>query len=431
MANNIVQFPAFYLVDQGFEKNSTIDVEDAVCSEINRIGLLKCVKPGQTVLITAGSRGIDCMVNVLRALADEIKKKGAKPLVLPAMGSHGGGTAKGQILVLHHLGQTESTLGADIHVQLEPLQIADSNEISVFADKAAINADHIILVNRIKEHTEFIGNIESGLLKMAVVGLGRTAGAEAMHQLAVKYTYQKAIIDMATVLFEKLPIRGGIAILEGKGNTVRRIEAILAGDIFDREPDLLNEAREFHAYLPFDNLDILLVDEIGKEISGAGFDTKVIGRIMNIYEKECEKPKITRIALRGLSRKTGGNALGIGLADFVHKRVVDKMDHSMTLLNAITACAPEKARVPISFNSDYKMLNAAFKSIGPWSAESARVAWIINTANLKKLAVSSALAEEAQRDGLTVSKNSFKLAFNSKGNLQSIRKILAQWTEKK
>lgn len=431
MANNIVQFPAFYLARQRFEKTSRIDVEHAVRSEINRTDLLKCVKPGQTVFITAGSRGIDCMVKVLRILADEIKKRGGKPFILPAMGSHGGGTAKGQIEVLHHLGQTQSTLGADMHAQLEPLQVGDSNGISVFADKAVINADHIILVNRIKEHTEFIGKIESGLLKMAVVGLGRTAGAEAMHQLAVKRTYQKAIIDMAAVLFEKLPIRGGIAILEDKGNTVRRIEAILAADIFDREPDLLNEAREYHAYLPFYNLDILLVDEIGKEISGAGFDTKVIGRIMNIYEKECEKPKITRIALRGLSRKTGGNALGLGLADFIHKKVVDKMDYSTTVLNAIIACAPEKARVPISFNSDRKMLDAAFKSIGPWSAESSRVAWIINTADLKDLAISSALAEEARRGGLKVSKNSFKLDFNSKGNLQSLRKILAKWTEKK
>jgi hypothetical protein len=424
--SSAVDFLSFYIAEQGFESTPPLDVPASIREELERVGLLDDVKPGHTVLLTAGSRGIESMVHVLAALSREIKKRGAKPLILPAMGSHGGGTAQGQIEVLRHLGQTEATLGATIHDQLESVHVGDTEKFPVVADRAAINSDHIILVNRVKEHTEFIGKIESGLLKMAVVGLGRTAGAEAMHQLAVKRTYQRAIIDIARVLCEKLPVRGGIAILEDKNNIVRRIEAIPAANIFEREPLLLKEAHKYHAYLPFDDLDVLLVDEIGKEISGAGFDTKVIGRIMNIYEKECEKPRITRIALRDLSKITGGNALGLGLADFVNKRVVDKMDPAMTALNAITACAPEKGRVPIWFNSDRKMLDAAFQSIGPWNPDSVRAAWIINTADLKELAISPVLVGEARSRGLKVSKDSFRLPFNAKGNLIGLRKVLAE-----
>jgi hypothetical protein len=294
----------------------------------------------------------------------------------------------------------------------------------VYADRAAVEADHILIVNRVKEHTEFIGEIESGLLKMAVVGLGRVAGAEVMHQLAVRISYVKAIQAMARVLLQKLPILGGVAILEDKTNTVRRLEAVPAATMFEREPQLLAEARQHHAALPFDQLDILLVDEIGKDISGAGFDTKVIGRIMNIYEKECEQPRITRIVLRGLSKRTGGNAIGLGLADYVHRRVVDRMDAGMTAFNCITAVAPEKARIPIIQDSDRQAIEAAFRSIGLWTAQNVRVAWIINTSDLRRLAVSPALAAEARSNGLAVSAESFALPFGKEGELKGLQTVL-------
>jgi hypothetical protein len=309
---------------------------------------------------------------------------------------------------------------------MEPVVVGETQGTPVYADRAAMEADRIVLVNRIKEHTEFIGEIESGLLKMAVVGLGRVAGAEIMHQLAVRIIYVRAIQSIAKVLFQNLPIRGGVALLEDKTNTLRRLEAVPAAAVFEREPQLLTEARQYHAPLPFDELDVLLVDEIGKEISGAGFDTKVIGRIMNIYEKECERPRITRIVLRDLSEKTGGNAIGLGLADFVHRRVVDKMDHEMTAINCITAVAPEKGRVPIALASDRGALEAAFRSIGLWNPDSVRMAWITNTADLRWLAVSLALAEEARGRGLKVSKDSFDLPFDANGELPGLRQVLAE-----
>ncbi len=421
-----MDFPELHILEQNFKAGPPLKVTACVREELERVSLLHAAESGQRVLITAGSRGVGCMLEVLAAVVAAVKDKGGCPLILPAMGSHGGGTARGQIEVLEHLRQTEESLGAPIHDRLEPIQIGEVGGCPVYADRAALNADHIILVNRVKEHTEFIGEIESGLLKMAVVGLGRIAGAEVMHQLAVKRTYEKAILEIARVLFEKLPIRGGMAILEDKNNAVRRIEAIPAAAVFEREPELLKEARQYHAGLPFDHLDVLLVDEIGKDISGAGFDTKVIGRIMNIYEKECERPRITRIVLRDLSEKTGGNAIGLGLADFVHRRVVDKMDHEMTVVNSITAVAPEKGRVPIALASDREALEAAFRSIGLWNPDSVRVAWIINTANLKELAVSSALAEQARGRGLKVSKDFFALPFDANGELPGLRRVLAE-----
>jgi len=364
------------------------------------------------------------MAAVLCSLGEAVKAKGADPVILPAMGSHGGGSAAGQMAVLEHLGINFKTVGAPIHDRLEAVKIADAEGLPVFADQAALDADHIILVNRIKEHTEFIGEIESGLIKMAVVGLGRIAGAEIMHQLAVRISYVRAIQAIARTLFSNLPILGGIAILEDKTNKFRRLEAIPRDAVFEREPELLNESRQYHAKLPFTQLDLLLADEIGKEISGAGFDTKVIGRIRNIYEKECRQPQITRIVLRGLSEKTGGNAIGIGLADFVHRRVVEKMDRKMTALNSITAVAPEKGMVPIALPSDRKALEAAFQSIGPWNTDSVRMAWIINTAELNRLAVSPALAKEAKLNGLSISEHPFALQFDDKGDLARLRDII-------
>lgn len=419
-----MEFPTLHVLEQDFTPGPRLDVSTCAREKLQRTGLLKDVRPGQTVVITAGSRGVGCMVEVLAAVVAAVKESGGRPLILPAMGSHGGGTAEGQVEVLRHLGQTAETLGAPIHDLMEPVAVGEAEGCPVYADRAAVEADHIVLVNRIKEHTEFIGPIESGLLKMSVVGLGRVAGAEVMHQLAVRVSYVRAIQSIARELFRKLPIRGGIAILEDKTNTVRRLEAVPAAAVFEREPQLLVEAKQHHAALPFDQLDVLLVDEIGKDVSGAGFDTKVIGRIMNIYEKECERPRITRIVLRGLSERTGGNAIGLGLADYVHRRVTDRMDAAMTALNCIVAVAPEKARVPIVAPSDRAGLENALRSIGLWTPASVRLAWIRNTAELKRMLVSPALAEEARRRGIKVSSHTVPLAFDAHGELPALNDAL-------
>jgi hypothetical protein len=333
-----------------------------------------------------------------------------------------------QVKVLTHLGITEGSMGAPIYSDWDIVEVGRAEgHVPVYADRAAVEADHILLVNRVKEHTEYMGDTESGILKMAVVGLGRQPGAETMHRLAVNITYLKAIHAIARVLFKELNILGGIALLEDHRNQLRRVEAVPARDVFDREPELLKESQQHKANLPFDQLDILLVDQIGKDISGSGFDTKVIGRIMNIYEKECETPKITRIVFRDLSEGSEGNATGLGLADYTTRRAVEKVDFEATRINCVTGGSPEKGRIPITLPTDRAAVDAAFGSIGLWTPEAVKVAWISNTKDLEWLAVSSALVDSAlDRSDLEVRDELFDLPLDSTDNLPDLVTLLPQ-----
>jgi len=421
-----MNFPKIGLIRQVFEVTHAADAKSSVLDELERTGLLSAVKPGHRVLITAGSRGIESMVEVLKGCVEAVKQVGGEAFIFPAMGSHGRGEPQGQVDVLKHLGITAAVLDVPVYSEMHMTQIGSVHEnCPVYVDQAAVDADHILLVNRIKDHTEYIGTTESGLLKLAVVGLGRQKGAENMHQLAVNITYQEAIHSISQVLFERLNILGGIAILEDQTNRLRRIEAVPVDSISKREPALLEEARHYKPKLPVDELDVLLVDEIGKEISGAGMDTKVVGRIMNVYEKECEKPKITRIIVRDLSDRTYGNAIGIGLADFTTRRAVDKIDYKALDLNCITAAAPEKARVPIALSTDKEALEAALRTIGMWTPDTIKLAWISNTAALQWLAVSSALMDLLKgQKGIDVIDSVFEFPFDPDQNLPQLAGLI-------
>jgi hypothetical protein len=423
----MTEYPKFSLIRQKFEDSTPPDARKLVLAELERSNLLSPIKKGQRVLIMAGSRGIDCMNEVLRTCVTAVKEKGGEPFLYPAMGSHGRGEACGQVEVLHHLGVTKSSMGAPIYDGYDLVEIDRVfDSVPVYADRAAVDADHIIIVNRIKEHTEYIGDTESGILKMAVVGLGRQMGAETMHRLAVNVTYVKSIHAIAGALFKNLKVLGGIAILEDHANQLRRIEAVRTTDVFDREPQLLEESKLYKPKLPFEELDVLLVDEIGKEISGAGMDTKVIGRIMNVYEKECETPRITRIIVRDISEKSGGNATGMGLADYTTRRAVEKIDFIATGLNCVTAAAPEKGRIPLAFASDRETMDMALRTIGIWTPERVRVAWISNTKSLEWLAVSGALAESVRNElGIEICDGGklFDLPFDSAGNLPKLESL--------
>lgn len=418
--------PRLQLIRQKFPPSQRPDPALALKAELARTGLLEAVGPGQSVLITAGSRGIECLGEVLAALVATVKERGARPVIFPAMGSHGGGTAEGQPEVLEHMGLSEAKLGAPIHRQLEMVQVATVHGgAPALVDRAVAQADHVILVNRIKEHTEYLGATESGLLKMTVVGLGRHLGALTMHQLAVRIGYERAIRDLAQAIFAHTRVLGGVAILEDHHNRLRRLEVVPAANIVADEARILAESRETKPALPFAELDILLVDELGKDVSGAGMDTKVIGRIMNIYEKECETPRILRVVVRDLTEKTFGNATGIGLADFITQRAADKVDRRLTAFNCITAAAPEKARLPIALDSDREAIQAALDTIGLWSPESLRLAWIVNTKELEYLAVSPACATAAAgRPDLALVGEPFALVFDAQGAAPFLRQRL-------
>jgi hypothetical protein len=421
-----MNYPRFGLIRQIFPDDPPPSPKQAMLAELERSGLLGPVRAGETVLITAGSRGISSLPEILATLANAIVARKALPILLPAMGSHGGGTARGQMHVLTSMGLTEKTIGARIHDSLDMVRIGEVGEgVPVLVERAATEVNHVILVNRVKEHSEYIGPIESGLLKMAVVGLGRAAGARIMHQLAVNITYAEAITSIARVILARLPILGGVAILEDHQNRLRRLESVPAGDIFRREPELLEESKSYKPKLPFNRLDVLLVDKIGKDISGSGMDTKVIGRIMNIYEQECTTPCITRIVVRDLSDESDGNATGIGLADFITRRALNKVDSDATALNCITAVAPEKGRLPIALPHDREALDAALANIGLWTPDKVRAAWIANTRDLEWLAVSDALYEESRHlPGLAVHGGLFTLPFRPTGELPFLADLI-------
>ncbi|MDR3135125.1 MAG: hypothetical protein LBU69_03410 [Deltaproteobacteria bacterium] len=409
------------LVRQVFPKSERPDIPATLRAEFERTGLLDKIKPSQRVVITSGSRGIESMNEVIVALVGMVKGQGALPLILPAMGSHGGGTPEGQIEILAHLGQTPESLGATIIDDYRPQVIGKAFgylPLSVDANALGESCDHVILVGRVKEHTEFIGPIESGLLKMAVVGLGRREGAILMHQAAVRHTYYQTIMKMAEIIFAKAPILGGVALLEDHRNVLRRLEAVPVGEIAQREPALFRESQETKPKLPWDRLDILLVDELGKDISGSGLDTKVIGRIMNIYEREPEMPKITRVVTFRVSRKGGGNALGIGLNDYVTRELFESVVPSMTDLNSTVAVSPEKGRCPLIRENAREALQGALDTVGPYGPDTLEMAWIPNTKDLEYLAVTPALYEKAKGEqGLERLAEPAPIPFDGKNNL--------------
>nr|WP_284701430.1 lactate racemase domain-containing protein [Rhodoplanes tepidamans] len=386
---------------------------------MQRIGLAGRIRAGARVAITAGSRGIKDMTEVLRACVAEVKAVGAVPVVVPAMGSHGGATAEGQADMLRGLGVTEATVGAPIVSSMEVVDLGRTADgVPVLFSRDAMACDHVIVVNRIKPHTEFNGRIESGLVKMMVIGLGKHRGAIEAHRWAVRYGYERTLVSVARVMLEKAPIALGIGIVENGLGRAACIRAVAPDRLVEDEMELLEHAKRTCPHLPFDRLDILVVDESGKEVSGSGMDTKVVGRIMNVYEAPLEHPHITRIVLRDLTETSHGNGLGIGLADFITRRVVDKLDRAATRVNCITAVTPEKGRLPIVGDTDRAAIDYAFASAGPVTAEDVRLCWIRNTATMDTMVVSTALLDEvAARPGLAVTSDPFDMAFGPEGDL--------------
>ena len=422
-----MEFPRFGLIRQLFPQHAEPETEAWLDAELERTGLLRPVRKGQKVAITAGSRGIDGMPEVLAKLVKEIMALGGEPFIYPAMGSHGGGEAKDQVSVLKHLGITPETVGAPVLSELNYVEIGQVAGLTpVVVDKAAVDADHIIIVNRIKEHTEHTSRAESGLRKMTVVGLGRQRGAESFHHLAVNMTYYKAINAIAALIYEKLNVLGGIALMEDHFGRLRRLEAVPTNEIFDREPALLAESKKYKPKLPVDQADILIVDEIGKEISGTGVDTKVVGRIMNTYEEECGTPRITRIIIRDLTPQTEGNAVGVGLADFITQRLMEKIDFQKLAVNCITAASPEKGRIPIALPTDKAAIEAALRTIGIWSPDKVRILWMANSKQLSWVAASEAVIRECSgRDGLETSDRRFELPFDAEGGLPRLMTLVS------
>jgi hypothetical protein len=411
-----VTLPTMYRVRQTFQRTRLEDIPGGVARTLAAAHLP--VERGDTVAVGAGSRGIANIAVIVRATVDWLKAQGARPFVFPAMGSHGGATAEGQRSVLAHYGITEATIGCEIRASMDVVQVGEALGLPVWLDRTASEADWIGLVNRIKPHTDFKGSIESGLFKMMTIGLGKYQGATQYHRANVNHGYETVITAVGREMLARARIGFGLGIVENGYDETACVEAFSPAELEAGERRLLKDARAWMARLPFSPLDVLVVEEIGKNISGSGMDTNVIGRPSNPHEPFPADPKILWIVALDLTEDSGGNATGIGNADFTTRRLAEKIDWKPTAINTLTACAPNGAKLPLVFESDREAVENALNCIGLTPPERARVIRIRSTLVLGEIECSEALLPEiAKRPDLTVIGEGRPLAFDPAGRI--------------
>ncbi len=417
-------FPLFLPVCQNFPETPLLDIAATIAGKFSAIRAR--IKPGKRIAVGVGSRGITNLSEIVRATLDQIRSAGGQPFLIPAMGSHGGATPPGQREVLASYGLTEEAMGVPIHASMEVKQVGTSEQgVPVHCSIEALAADGIVLINRIKPHTDFTGTLGSGLLKMAVIGLGKRIGATAMHVAASRIGHEEAIRGMARVLLRTTPILGGVAILENQRHETAGLTVLLGEDFEERENALLAEARRLMPLLPFEEIDLLIVDQLGKNISGAGMDPNVINRSIHGYSSSLLRegqpaPFIRRIFVRGLTPETHGNAIGVGLADVTTTRLVQSMDQRATFINALTALTPQSAKAPIHFDTDRECLERAIDSLALDDPSTARIAWIRDTLSLAEMKISEPLWRVVQtQGGLTAAGEARELVFDGEGNLSN------------
>jgi hypothetical protein len=392
------EFPNLLRVRQVVEAPRLDDVAAHEEALLAASGFEDQIADGDRVAIGVGSRGIRDLVPLLATLAGAVRRAGGDPYLVPCMGSHGGATADGQAAVLAELGVTEGSIGAPVISTMDAAEVARSRfGTPVWASPDLLAADTVILVNRIKPHTDFSGPIESGIAKMLVIGAGKHRGAVEAHRLFVRHGFSPVIEEYVQVLLDRLPVLFGLAVVENQLDETAELHLLGRDEILAREPALLRRARELMPALRLSRLDCLLVDEMGKDVSGSGMDTNVIGR-KPLDGGTGGGPAITRIVVRDLTAAGEGNALGVGLADFVTTRLIAAVDPEATRINAVTAMAPDIARLPLAFDEDVDALRAAYATSGAASATEFRMAWIRNTLDVGELLVSEALADEVAVD---------------------------------
>jgi len=410
--------PKMIRVRQTFAGPRLTDIPRTVAERLEGAGLP--VKRGDTVAVGAGSRGIANIDTIVGATVRWLRDRGARPFVFPAMGSHGGGTPEGQLSVLEHYGITEATMGCPVRATMDVVQVGEALGLPVWLDRHAADADWIGLVNRVKPHTDFKGSIESGLFKMMTIGLGKYKGAIQYHRANVQHGYETVITSVGREMLARARIGFGLGIVENGYDETALVEAFTAQDLEAGERRLLKSAREWMARLPFSPIDVLVVEQMGKNISGSGMDTNVIGRPTNPHEPFPSDPKILWIVALDITEESYGNAIGIGNADFTTRRLVDRIDMKPTLINAITACSPGMAKVPATYETDREAIETALSCIGLTPPERARVVRIKNTLLLGEIEVSEAYAAEVdKRRDLTVLGEG-PLGFDASGRLRPL-----------
>lgn len=406
----------FSLVKQNFNHEKIEDVREEVFKELDRLNTKELITPNMKIGVTAGSRGISNIVVIIRAICDYIKDAGGIPSIIPAMGSHGGATAEGQLHVLESLGITEESMGCPIESSMEVVQLGTTESgVPVYFDQYAYSLDGIIVVNRVKPHTDFDAEIESGLTKMIAVGLGNEKGCSTMHA----YGLSKSIPETAKVSMGKANILLGLGIIENSRDETYKLKALLPEDFEVEEKKLLLEAKGTVPKLPVDDLDILVVKEMGKMISGTGMDTKVIGRIKIQGEKEPLKPAIKKIIVLNLANNSYGNALGVGLADITTKKLVDRIDFDATYANIIATTFLERGKTPITVSDDRNALIVGINTVGDVDAEGIKIGIIENTLDLQEMYLSQGALKNIDQSKLEILQSDIQLSFDTDGNLKN------------
>lgn len=386
--------PPLARVRQSIPCPTVPDLEATVRRILLQSKLANRVKPGGRVAVGLGSRGILSIARVARATVDALKEMGFRPFGVAAMGSHGGATPEGQREQLADRGLSESSLGIDIRTEMQTVELGESPAgLPVYFDKNAYEADGIVLINRIKPHTDFQAAHESGILKMLVIGLGKRQGAEQIHRLGLR-GMKELLPAVGRILVEKTPFALGLAIVENAVDQPAELAAIEPEELFDVEPALLQRARALMGRLPFDQLDVLIVGELGKNYSGAGLDPNVIGRLLVETQPDFPTPVITRLAVLDVSPESHGNIVGVGFADLTTERLVSQLDPEPFRINVLTSCFLERARIPITLPTDREVLRVALETCWRVDPMEARLAFIPNTLELQSLWVSPALADE-------------------------------------
>lgn len=416
-------YPDLFWLRQRFDGPVVADPAARTTEALATLALDGRVRAGQSVAVGVGSRGIANLSSIVRATVDHLKGLGLEPFIVPAMGSHGGGDVPGQTAVLDGYGVTEAAMGCPVRAQMETIELGTTPlGFPIHFDRLAAGADHVVIVNRIKPHTMFTGDVESGLAKMLLIGLGKQPGAETYHRAILDHEWPTIVSTVAPAILGKVSVLAGVAIVENADDETARIEAIAGERITADEPALLTQAKELMPRLPFPDLDILLIDEIGKNISGGGFDPNVVGRKDSLHEPDREQhARVRAIVVRGLTEATHGNALGIGFAELCRSRVVEQMDREKTWLNAVTASDLPAAMIPIHHDTDRALLDAAETRTGLRGLPHARLCWIRNTLDLGVVACSTAFLDEARdRDDLTVLTAPTPMPFDEAGNLPDL-----------
>lgn len=429
---NTMLLPRIVRLRQQFADDRIADLERAVRAGIEAVHRSRPLPRGAKVAVTAGSRGIRHIADILKYAVQALKALDCEPYLISAMGSHGGGTAEGQEAVLRSLGIVEEAVGAPVIASAETRKIGLTAKrdtapaysalctlegLPVYVAKEALEADAVLVVNRVKPHTSFHGDYESGLMKMLAVGLGRAPGADSVHRAGAA-RLAEAIPSVAAYILTHVPVWGGLAIVENSEDAPALIEGVPADRFPAREKELLALAKRYMPSIPVRNIDLCLIGEMGKNYSGTGMDTNVIGRLKITGVGEPEEPGIRYLGVLGLSEASHGNATGIGLADFTTRRVAEQIDWEATYLNCLTSGFTARAALPIVAEDDRDVLKKAMFALKTEHPDRLRLVILKNTLHLDELWVSEALIEEVRdRPGLVVEGEPFPLTFDGQGRL--------------